>query len=454
MMKKSCKMLLIGAALTVAMTASAGAASFTTAADSLNQMGLFSGTDKGYELDREPTRAEAGVMLVRLLGGEKEATEQSYTTPFTDVPDWAAPYVGWLYQNKLTAGATATTFGTSDKCTAQMYSAFLMRSLGYQDSGSAADFKYADAVPFATEKGVVDFVTNAKDTFLRDHVAAMSYTALSVQPKDAEHATLLDQLIDSGAIDSAKAAGTKANFDAYREYMALSEKQANIDSMAMTVKAAMDMKLNGANLMNVNLDMKMQARMDMDKMDASVFAMEGTATAKLDPSMLPEGEKQTTQSMSAGFYYKDGTMYTRMDDEKIKMPMSFDEILGSIDPAMMQTTPITMFDSITKNSDGSFKIVYAPDFMNNLIAETLKQAMDATTGVGATDAMTISKFDMTVTSKNGEISTMKAELNGEMNLLGQKMEMAMTIDYIVTATGNAVSVKLPSDLNTYKTLSE
>ena len=121
-MKKTWKMLLLGTALTTAMTFSAGAANFTNCADALHEMGLFSGTDKGYELDRAPTRAESAVMLVRLLGGEKEATEKNYKTPFTDVPDWAAPYVGWLYENDLTAGATETTFGTNGKCTAQMLS--------------------------------------------------------------------------------------------------------------------------------------------------------------------------------------------------------------------------------------------------------------------------------------------------------------------------------------------
>ena len=35
--------------------------------------GLFRGSDKGWELDRQPTRAEAAIMLVRFLGLESEA---------------------------------------------------------------------------------------------------------------------------------------------------------------------------------------------------------------------------------------------------------------------------------------------------------------------------------------------------------------------------------------------
>ena len=38
------------------------------AADALNSLGLFSGSEAGYELERTPTRAEALVMLLRLTG--------------------------------------------------------------------------------------------------------------------------------------------------------------------------------------------------------------------------------------------------------------------------------------------------------------------------------------------------------------------------------------------------
>lgn len=44
----------------------------------LDQLGLFRGTEQGYELDRTMTRAEGAVMLTRLLGGEQEALKGSY----------------------------------------------------------------------------------------------------------------------------------------------------------------------------------------------------------------------------------------------------------------------------------------------------------------------------------------------------------------------------------------
>ena len=73
-------------------------------AEMLQKLGLFMGTDNGFELDRAMTRAEAAAMLCRFLGGTAEAETGSWEHPFRDVPAWADHAVGWLYQNKLTYG--------------------------------------------------------------------------------------------------------------------------------------------------------------------------------------------------------------------------------------------------------------------------------------------------------------------------------------------------------------
>ncbi len=70
------------------------------AAQSLYELGLFNGTGTNpdgtptFDLDRAPTRQEAIIMLVRLLGKEEEAKAGTWETPFTDVDNWAKPYVG------------------------------------------------------------------------------------------------------------------------------------------------------------------------------------------------------------------------------------------------------------------------------------------------------------------------------------------------------------------------
>jgi hypothetical protein len=132
----------------------AHAASYTPHADALASLGVFKGTDAGYELDATATRAQAAVMLTRLLGQEQNAAANPLPHPFTDVPDWASAAVGWLYTNKLTNGVSATEYSPDEKCTAQMYATFALRALGYSDANG--DFAYEDALNFGAEKLLVN----------------------------------------------------------------------------------------------------------------------------------------------------------------------------------------------------------------------------------------------------------------------------------------------------------
>mgnify|MGYP000364109709 FL=1 len=123
-MKRCFKLGAMAVACAAGVMVSAGAANFTSSADRLHEVGLFQGTGTTasgapqYDLDRAPTRAEAAVMLVRLLGKEADAKALTYTAPFTDLEGWEAPYVQYLYDNKLTTGATATSASSSRvRCT-------------------------------------------------------------------------------------------------------------------------------------------------------------------------------------------------------------------------------------------------------------------------------------------------------------------------------------------------
>ncbi|HZK02246.1 MAG TPA: S-layer homology domain-containing protein, partial [Anaerovoracaceae bacterium] len=93
----------------------------------LKTLGLFIGTDNGFELDRHLTRIEAAALIVRFMGAEKNALTQNNKHPFKDVPQWADPYVGWLYQNKITYGISVTLFGSSQNVTYWQFATFLSR---------------------------------------------------------------------------------------------------------------------------------------------------------------------------------------------------------------------------------------------------------------------------------------------------------------------------------------
>ena len=90
-------------------------ASYEMYADKLSTIGVFKGTENGYELERQPTRLEGLIMLIRLLGKEAEALKMSQEpSAFTDVPDWGMGYVNYAYKNNLTKGLGNGLFGSND----------------------------------------------------------------------------------------------------------------------------------------------------------------------------------------------------------------------------------------------------------------------------------------------------------------------------------------------------
>lgn len=444
-MKKFYKSLIVGAALSAAVAVNASAADFTNCADALNQMGLFKGTETGYQLDRAPTRGEAATMLVRLLGKETEALEKNYQTPFTDVQDWAKPYVGWLYENKLTSGTSDTTYSTNSVCTAQMYSTFLLRTLGYSDTATNPDFTYANAIDFAEQKGVIDIGNCDEDNFLRDHVVAMSYTALATEPKDAKYDNLLDKLVADGAIDSAKAKPYQDMFDLYDEYAQLIEKNSATTNMEADVKMTMDMKMNDVSVMNMDMDSKISMLMNLEQMDKSKFSVVGSTKINMSGALVGQ-ETDINMNTDINAYYTDGVYYVNTAGQKIKMPMSFDEMLSSVDiQALSKKEPISSIDTLSKQADGTYNVSYSAGYINSTIDSLFAQL-----GMTTDDLeMSMDKIDMTITPENGLIKGMTADMACTMNIEGQTVGMDINVVYDVIKTGSSVSVELPADLDTY-----
>ena len=168
------------------------------AADALHDLGLFQGKGTNadgtpiYDLDAAPTRNEAITMLVRLLGKEAEAKEGAWDIPFTDVADWAKPYVGYAYANGLTKGTGDTTFGGDTLISASQYLTFVLRALGYD---SNTDFQWDKAWELSDKIGMTNGEYNESSLFLRANVAQISFSALSTELKGNEK-TLADQLIE------------------------------------------------------------------------------------------------------------------------------------------------------------------------------------------------------------------------------------------------------------------
>lgn len=450
-MKRLVKLLVLTLALAALLTVSAFAADFTHCADALNDLGLFQGTDAGYDLDRAPTRAEAATMLVRLLGAEEEAQKmEEYTAPFTDVRDWAKPYVQYLYDNGLTNGKTATTFGSADKCTAQQYATFLLRALGYTDDADGGDFTYAKAMDFAREKGVVDYANCDEKNFLRDDVVAMSFTALATAPKSGE-ADLLTKLVKEGAIDDAK--GYDKKFEIYRDYLAIAEADANATKTSMTIDMTMDMKMAGVDFLTGSIKLDTAMDFNAEKMDSSKMAMKGNLDMAIDPTLAAEmgmTAEEAKMKSAIEYYYTDGYYYMNMEGLKVKMPLSFEEIMGqTISLSDSASEPICAIKDISR-SGSTYTLVYAGSAMTGL-TEQIVGMMD-TTGVANVEMPEISLKDTTisVTVQNGHLTGMKANISMDTTVEGETMSLAMDMNVTNVKFGSNVTVTLPTDLSSYE----
>ena len=178
---------------------------FEEQAETLKELGLFYGTNNGFELNRQPTRLEALVMLIRLLGleTEVEAQQDSGDIPFTDVPDWGKAYVTYAYKNKLTFGVSEKEFGSSSFANESQFLTFVLRSLGYDDS--KGDFIWSSAFDKAAETGLLtqEYLNNKPEELMRDGCVAISTQALKTKLKD-KNEILLSKLLDRGAVEESK----------------------------------------------------------------------------------------------------------------------------------------------------------------------------------------------------------------------------------------------------------
>ena len=170
-------------------------------AGNLKELGLFKGvSETDFALGRAPTRVEAIVMLIRILGKEAEATSKGGKHPFLDVPAWADKYVGYAYQNNLTKGISATKFGSGSEASASMYITFVLRALGYSDTNG--DFTWDNPYALARQTGIMDGNPDVLK-FLRADVVLVSYAALEAEVKGTGK-TLAEKLISAGAFSAAE----------------------------------------------------------------------------------------------------------------------------------------------------------------------------------------------------------------------------------------------------------
>lgn len=186
-----------------------GAEDYNAMAAALKQLHLFRGTltgyGQGFDLEAAPTRLQALIMFIRVLGEEQQALAWTGTTPFTDVArgSEAEKYVGYAYERGYTNGYSATQFRPAGAVNAHQYTEFVLRAMGYS---SSANTNLADVFDRAMNAGVLTAGESSmlqRDRFLRAELVYISYYALDALLPNSSR-TLGDQLMDAGVFTAAE----------------------------------------------------------------------------------------------------------------------------------------------------------------------------------------------------------------------------------------------------------
>jgi hypothetical protein len=169
----------------------------TRQADVLQSLGLFQGTENGYELEQSFTRAQGAVMLLRLLGLESQAIEQKHQiSPFEDVPasHWASKQLAFAKELGLVRGVSDTEFAPEQSMTGRQYVTLVLRALGY------AEAEPDHAAALAAKAGLFRETETARlspeaGEYARGLMVEVSYHSLTVKLKHKTY-SLLQKLVE------------------------------------------------------------------------------------------------------------------------------------------------------------------------------------------------------------------------------------------------------------------
>lgn len=188
---------------------------FNAMADALKTLHLFRGTGTGfgdgYDLETAPTRLQALIMFIRVLGEEQNALAYTGKLPFTDITAGSnsAKYVGYAYAKGYTNGATKTQFFPSRAVTVNQYTEFMLRALQYS---SAANTSLSGTLEKAVACGVLtpgEISMLKGSTFLRAQLVYISYYTLDASYSGSSD-TLRSRLLEDGVFTAAESTAASA----------------------------------------------------------------------------------------------------------------------------------------------------------------------------------------------------------------------------------------------------
>lgn len=206
MMKNSVTVsLLLALLLLLASLVNAAPDSRVKQADTLKQLGLFTGTGQGYQLEASFTRAQGTAMLLRLAGEEADAAKAKLKPAFKDVKSsyWAASCIAFAVKKGYVKGVSSTTFAPERMMTGKEFLTLVNRLLGYPDAVPANAAELSQRNGLLQADAVARLI--AARAFLRGDMVEITYAALLAEPAGSK-STLLQKLVEEKGTITVEAA--------------------------------------------------------------------------------------------------------------------------------------------------------------------------------------------------------------------------------------------------------
>ena len=157
----------------------------------LQSVGIMTGDEKGnFNPEAKVTRNEMAVVMSNLMAYNVKT--YANTSPFTDVPEWAEPYVAACYTNGITSGYDKVTYGGSDNVTTAQAALMVMKALGYfqfqSDFGS--DWQLSTVAQGNKIDLFEDVESPVKEAITRNELAQLVLNALESGTVEADDDTI------------------------------------------------------------------------------------------------------------------------------------------------------------------------------------------------------------------------------------------------------------------------
>lgn len=160
------------------------------AGELLKEINIIKGTAQGLEEGNPLNREQAIVILLRMLGLEKEAEAFAPYGQFTDVPKshWACKYVDFAYKKGLTNGIGNNQFGVGQLVNKKIMATYMLRALNH-----SADWASEDIMGKARQNGITSDAGEGLENITRGQ-AFIYMTNTLTQPKKDGTGMLLESL--------------------------------------------------------------------------------------------------------------------------------------------------------------------------------------------------------------------------------------------------------------------